>query len=337
MEITPVDLTDEAALRAWHATYLAAETHDAALPTPWMFEELSARFRAAAVDKEFVVLAGRRDGRVLATGVAELPLKDNLDRAGLLVHTHPDALRRGNGTAMLRELEVTVAARGRSLLGSEVSYPYELGPTGAGAAGVEFLLRHGYQLALGDIQRSLSLPVDPALLSALATEAAAHHAAYRLRVFADRCPDDLVESYGRLVGLLTTEAPMGDLALEPEVYDAERVRHEESVARASGRTSYVAVAQDARDEVVAYTQLMVAHHDPGRVYQWGTLVHPAHRGHRLGLAVKTAAHALLQEREPDLTLCVTTNAEVNGPMVAINERLGYRPVGRLAEFEKALG
>ena len=99
-------------------------------------------------------------------------------------------------------------------------------------------------------------------------------------------PEDLLDEFGALVGSLVTEAPMGDLDFEPEVFDATRIRADEKVFEASGRTKYTTVAIAPDGAVVAYSELAVPSYDPEHVYQWGTLVRPAHRGHRLGLATK---------------------------------------------------
>ena len=138
------------------------------------------------------------------------------------------------------------------------------------------------------------------------------------------------------MGTLVTEAPSGALTLESEFFDADRVRHEEDVAMAAGRSRIVTVALDDAGEVVAYTDIRVPRHEAGRAYQWGTLVHPAHRGHRLGVAVKAANHQLLQRQEPGVTEVITDNAEVNDHMIAVNELLGFRPTARCAEFQKTL-
>jgi hypothetical protein len=58
------------------------------------------------------------------------------------------------------------------------------------------------------------------------------------------------------------------------------------------------------------------------------------RGHRLGLAVKLANLRLLQAERPDIEVLTTYNAEVNTHMIEVNERLGFRPVARLGEFQK---
>jgi len=63
-----------------------------------------------------------------------------------------------------------------------------------------------------------------------------------------------------------------------------------------------------------------------------------HRGHRLGLLVKTAMLDWLAEAEPQLERIVTGNAAVNQHMIAINEELGYEllePLGQSYEVPVA--
>ena len=112
------------------------------------------------------------------------------------------------------------------------------------------------------------------------------------------------------------------------------------MVEAQGRTLYNTVALDGEGWPVAYSNLATTRHDPGNAFQWGTLVRPEHRGHRLGLAVKAVNLRFYQDsvRDDDhrATRLRTWNAEVNTHMVAVNERLGFRPVERLGEFQKGL-
>ena len=89
--------------------------------------------------------------------------------------------------------------------------------------------------------------------------------------------------------------------------------------------------------MVAYSDLATTVHEPGKAYQWGTLVRQDARGHRLGLAVKVANLRLLQRERPDVRELITYNAEVNSHMIGVNERLGFVPVARLGEFQKLPG
>jgi GNAT superfamily N-acetyltransferase len=330
--IVEIDPHDDAALQAWHDVYLAAERHERPFAVPWMFEEVRAQVRAPAVAAELVSLALLEDGDVVATGGLRLPLMDNLEIASLLVHTHPRHRRRGHATALLAHLERLAVDRGRRVLTATTDHGYDLGPTGAGDPGVELLRRHGFDHALGDVQQTLDLPVDEGRLAALAEVPAP----YRVVTVTGPLPDELLPSYCRLAGTLVVEAPTGDLEQEAEVFDEERVRVEERQLRESGRTRFRTLALGQDGDVVAFTELDVPRHDPGRAYQQGTLVAPEHRGHGLGAAVKAANLLLLQEREPGLPKVITYNAEVNEHMVRVNALLGFRPTARLAEMQKRL-
>ena len=90
--------------------------------------------------------------------------------------------------------------------------------------------------------------------------------------------------------------------------------------------------------MVAYSCAVIAPPDLDErsVDQWGTLVHPGHRGHRLGLAVKCALTRAVQERFPDREYVRTQNAETNAPMVAINEAMGFEVHSVEGEFQHHL-
>jgi hypothetical protein len=102
----------------------------------------------------------------------------------------------------------------------------------------------------------------------------------------------------------------------------------------AGRTRVAAYALDG-DEVVAYSVAAVSNEHHHHVDQWGTLVARAHRGHRLGLAVKCGVLRALAAF-PDKTFIETTNAETNAHMVAINEALGFEVAQVYGDFQKRL-
>ncbi|WP_127479746.1 GNAT family N-acetyltransferase [Nocardioides pantholopis] len=337
-EVDPRDAGFDVAFQAWHAVYAAAERHgreDTA--TPWQRDELRVQLQEPSIRRRSTVFAGRLNGELVATGLIETPLLDNLERCELSVHVLPGHRRRGLGTAMLAHLERVAGERGRRVLGGETSYAYEAGPEGVGESGPEFARARGYDLAIGDVQRVLRLPVEERLLDRLDAEAAPHHTAYRLRSWVGPVPEELLGGWAALTATLNTEAPTGGLDLEPESAEPAAVREGEALAAKQGRTMYNTVALAPDGALVAYTDLVTTGHEPGRAYQWGTLVRRDHRGHRLGVAVKVANLRLLQAERPDIDHLVTWNAEGNGPMVAVNELLGFEPVARLAEFQKRLG
>ena len=336
MQIRPLDASDPAAMAAWHATHHAAHVFGLQHPSPWMLEEMRAEFLGERAGERVEPFGGYVDGVCVATGTLELPQMDNLHIGYVDVAVHPDHRRRGHGSAMLAHLTDVAVAQGRDTLNADALWDFDAPADGVGTTNADFLTAHGFVLGLVDVKRALDLPVDPELLDRLAAEAASRHAGYVLRDFVGPVPEDIVDAFGDLVGSLISEAPMGDLDFEPEVFDATRIRADEKVLQASGRTKYTTVAVAPDGELVAYSDLVVPTYDPQRVYQWGTLVRPAHRGHRLGLATKVHNLRRMQEREPGRSVVLTYNAEVNHHMIAVNEQMGFRPVARLGEFQKRL-
>ena len=337
LEIIPLDPHDDAAMAAWHATYLASSVFERPYANPWMLAEIRVELGSDNPGERQLAWSGVVDGEVVSTGYLSLPLRDNLRQAWVEVHTRPEQRRRGHGSAMLEHLVGVAAEQGRSVLVAETAYPFDGPSDGTGHPYVDFLRDRGFTLGIADVQRALGLPVDESLLQQLVGDAASHHAGYEIRQFEGAVPDDIVDSYAELVGTLNTEAPTGELELEPESYDVARVRADEATIAAQGRARYTTVALAPDGTVAAYTDLLVPEHAPGKVFQWGTLVRPEHRGHRLGLAVKTHNLRLLQRERPDRRVLTTYNAEGNRHMIAINELLGYRPVERLGEFQRRLG
>lgn len=341
IRIVPVDPDDAVAFEAWNDVLTRGERHGRERhATPWMPVEMRERLRAPETGtrmEAWALVEGPADaGVVRASALLEWRPTDNLDRLDARVITDPPARGRGHGTRLLDAVVERCGALGRTRLGADAWWPVEAGTDGEGAVGARFLRRHGFTLGISEVLRVLELPVPGEHLDVLAAEAAAHHGAYRVEVFVGPVPERWAEAWGALSGSLEVEAPTGGIEMEAHASGAAEVRSEEEVMARQGRTPHRAVALDSDGTLVAYTEVVTTEHEPHRAYQWGTLVRPDHRGHRLGLAVKVAALRLLVEHAPQVREVLTWNAEVNGPMIAVNERLGYRAVERAGWFERRL-
>lgn len=337
LEIRELDPYDDSALDAWHHVYEVAETFElGGAATIWQLEEVRAMMQTGGAVAWLGGWSAVADGEVVGAGWMRTPLLDNTQLAEVTVHVLPDHRRRGIGSALLARLEAVARGRGRRILTGLAPWAYDAGPTGDWGSGPGFARASGFELALSEVQRELRLPVDEALLQRLADDAARAHAAYTLRSWAGPVPDDLLQGWAEITSGLATEAPTGDLELEPEAVSVDAVREREATVERQGRTKYNTVALDSDGAVVAYSDLATTVHEPGRAYQWGTLVDRAHRGHRLGVAVKVANLRLLQRERPDVVRLTTYNAEVNAHMIGVNEAMGFVPIARLGDFQKKL-
>jgi RimJ/RimL family protein N-acetyltransferase len=338
VQVDRIGPDDETALAAYCDVYDAALRHGpaGAVTTPWQPEEIRIDLRDPDPRTVRRAWTGAVDGRVVATGWLRASTVDNTDLAEVLVCCAPGDRGHGYAAEVLAHVEAEARALGRSRLVGEVTWPHDQGADGAGSSDLAWALARGFSLDLVDVQRRLALPLADERLDTLAAEAAEHHAGYTLRSFAGPVPDDVVEEWAALQATLMTEAPMGDIEREAEDASVDALRAREALLAEMGRTkvSTGAVAPDGR--LAAYTDIALTVHEAERAYQWGTLVDPAHRGHRLGLAVKVANLRLLQQAHPQITTVVTYNADVNAPMVAVNEHLGFRPVAWMGELQKRL-
>ena len=338
LHIVDVDPTDPASFAPFYEVYASASSYgpQGEFAAIWQPEEIRVSMADPDGRRFRLGWSGSVGDRVVATGWLQGSTVDNTDFAEVQVCCAPADRGRGYAAAMLAHVEERARALGRSRLLAEVVWPVSMGASGDGSTDLAWARRQGFELGLVDVQRRLAVPVDPALLDALAAEAAPHHAAYQLRSFTGPVPDDLVEGWAALTATLMTEAPMGEIEREVESADVGLFRAEEELLARQRRVKVSTGALAPNGELVAYTDLVLTEHESERAYQWGTLVRPDHRGHRLGLAVKVANVRRLQESQPQIRTVVTYNAEVNAPMVAVNERLGFRPVQWLGELQKRI-
>ena len=117
--------------------------------------------------------------------------------------------------------------------------------------------------------------------------------------------------------------------MEDEVFTAERIRAYEDAQIDGGLRLYRIVARHrVSGELAGHTVVAVDARTRASATSTTPRSSAAHRGHRLGQLLKADMMRWLAEVEPQLETVDTFNAESNDHMVAVNERLGYRVMGR---------
>ncbi len=121
------------------------------------------------------------------------------------------------------------------------------------------------------------------------------------------------------------DAP-ADEGYERETWDADRVRDEfDNITRWDAVRRYSVAALHAETGEMAGADAGVYHRRGAEAWaqQGLTAVARGHRGHRIGLLVKTAMLDWLATAEPGIEHITTDNADSNQYMIAINELLGF--------------
>jgi ribosomal protein S18 acetylase RimI-like enzyme len=329
--IRPLDPRDDADMDAFQDVYAAAERAED--PDTALFSRadgvafLSAKDGGYFCDGFGAFIDGRMVGELMVNG----SVHDNLDLAHVWVWVHPDASRQGVGSELATFGEEYIRSLGRHVCLAHTRLGADLV-----SGGRRFLERLGYALANTEVERRLALPVEPALLDRLEAEAAPLREGYQIRVAVGAVPDDLAASYVVLRNLLMVEIPSGDVEMEEGRDTVDDLAAQQRQLEASGRQRLGAYAVDPDGNVAGYTIASAALSGTDHVDQWGTIVHPSHRGRRLGLALKCAQLRAVPETFPGKTYVSTTNAETNAHMVAINEGLGFEVYQVHGDFQKLL-
>lgn len=280
---------------------------------------------------------GTVGSEVVANLMVELPQLDNLRMAYLELAVHPDHRRRGFGRALYEHAAEFTRSAGRSnLKGDYVTQLPGGAPRDPGFA--SFAAAMGVKPALDEVRRELDITtVDRTMWTEQLAAARERAAGYRIVVWGDRTPDEFVDDVAMLDGRLLLDSPQGELDLEPENVDRDRIRAGEEVIRQRGRRVYhVGAVHEASGRLAGWTTIGFDADQQEYAWQQITIVDPAHRGHRLGMLVKAENLLRVIEQEPRLRVLNTWNAAANSYMIAINEALGFRAVDAFVAWQQEL-
>ncbi len=323
--MTTDQVRDVATLRDFHAVQSAALLHNYfALPADPFDERLPLLDGQPRAGELCLFYVGRVDGIAVSCLTLTLTTLDNPEFVNAEVNVHPDHRRQGHARAMIEFVIQETRRLGRSRIFFEVPHNRD----GSDGPAVSLMAQIGARPVLDDVRRILDLRANPA------GEPQAVPVGYRVQQWRDQAPENLVESMAYLNGRMVLDAPMGEMDYDQESWDAGRVRAKEAAARERGRSMFVTVAVHEQSGAVAgLTEIAVSLAEPEVSYQWETIVDPTHRGHGLGLVVKTWNHRLLAEQMPSTRYVNTWNADSNTFMIAVNEQMGFEVVERWTEYQ----
>lgn len=295
------------------------------LETPYRLEMVMRYGWDFEVSRYFLAEVGGEAVGGLEVGTSEY---DNLDLAWLDLDVHPAHRRRGYGGAVLEAAYDVCREMNRSLIGLD---------------GWESEQSTGFAAATGFAKKSQAInrrqhlkELAPGLAKTVHDEALERAEDYELVRIQGLSPDELLDQLAQ-VSAAINDAPLDDLELEDEAYPPERIRAYEQAQGASGIRLYRVLARHrGTGELGGHTVVAVDTERPEIGEQHDTAVARDHRGHRLGALLKADMVLWLAEAEPQLETVDTWNTETNGHMIGINERLGYRIVGRGLSFQRRL-
>jgi GNAT superfamily N-acetyltransferase len=334
MDIIPLDRDDDVMLKGLFGVATRSEAVSRVQPIQRSEDEFLKMVRFSFPGEREEGAVAVVDGSPVGWTRVFFPERDNLDKCWNDLAVDPEHRGRGIGSALLEWTEERARAAGRDMLLTEVYVPVGDRESHADR---EFALRRGYAVSSDAIVRSLPLPVPADVLAEHRRRSAeAMGDEFELSVHVDGVPEHLRQGVCDASNRLILDAPTGDVEFEPESMTVDDYQTMLEHQRDMGRRMVTAVAvHRATGVVAAYTDLSVPAGDPDVVFQWGTLVLPEFRGHRLGMAVKVANLDELARIAPDRRSVQTMNDEQNPWMVQINKDLGFEIIEEALSVKKA--
>lgn len=330
MQLEPLDPYDDEAIAEVLGLHVDVHAADQAelfpSPTFWRFSAGLRHGPMGDPDRRWLLRSDA--GEVIGDLMMRFPQRDNQHQALAVAVVHPKHRRSGHGTRLIEAgVELAREAERRSLVGFATESPRHHA----------FAEKLGFDLAYTDVQRRLDLTtLGRAELDRLHTYASEAAADYELLRVAGPMPEDLVDAVAEMASAIN-DAPRDDLDEEDEVFDAERIRSLERFQAACMRRAYDVIARHRRTgQLAGHTVVEVDSFRPQWGWQGDTSVVGAHRGHRLGLLLKSEMLHWLGEVEPELRSITTGNAQSNKHMIAVNEQLGYQVLCRTMLYQKAI-
>ncbi len=155
----------------------------------------------------------------------------------------------------------------------------------------------------------------------------------RLEVYDDHIPDSMLEEFAPQFGALLNTMPWddlehGEIAVTPEV-----LRHEYGRMDLAGVKHHTVLTREPDGAISGMTDMSWAPHRPKMLAQLFTGVRTDARGRGIGKWIKAYMLDRMHRMYPDAEWISTGNADSNGPMLAINMRMGFKRHRWGAEYQ----
>jgi GNAT superfamily N-acetyltransferase len=251
---------------------------------------------AAPPDAHRRYWAAEDDGKLVGWGMAAIE-HQSAERPGFVqVSVAPESRKAGLGTALLERCEAHLAGLGVATV---------LSHTTSDEAPQRFATAHGFR----HTNTTRNSGVDPRTI-----EPRSAPPGVDLRPLASLDPRKVYELDAEAMLDVPGEVAKDDVSFEQWLEDYWR--HPDTDLDAS-----VAAVIDGRP--VAFSHLLIAPSGRAVTEMTGTL--RDYRGRGLAQLAKRAT--LVNAAKRGVELVITDNDETNGPMLRVNEKLGYRPIG----------
>ncbi|MCK5304088.1 MAG: hypothetical protein KAJ72_02490 [Candidatus Heimdallarchaeota archaeon] len=142
----------------------------------------------------------------------------------------------------------------------------------------------------------------------------------------ERCPEEIIEEYSTTYTEIMRLVPFGEFDYIPEPTTPFTRRETEDNFKKTGYEWHTLATREKNGEISGLTEILYSKSRPHKVDQDLTGVKNEYRGRGIGKWLKAEMMIFIKNHFPETEFISTGNADMNAPMLSINDRMGFKKV-----------
>jgi GNAT superfamily N-acetyltransferase len=201
-------------------------------------------------------------------------------------------------------------------------------------SGHAFLKWFGAEAKLVETENRLKLSdVDWAMVRRWIDDGPKRSPRTRLEIYDGGIPEPMWDDYAPQMSSMLNTVPFDELDHGETVVTPETLPEWYERGRIGGERLHAILTREPDGVISGMTDCSWAPHRPALIHQQFTGVRPDARGRGLGKWIKAAMLEHIREVHPEAQWISTDNANSNAPMLAINQKLGFKPYRTGTEYQ----
>jgi GNAT superfamily N-acetyltransferase len=140
----------------------------------------------------------------------------------------------------------------------------------------------------------------------------------------EHCPEQLIEEYCKIYTETLNQRPLGEIEIRHHITPESRRRHENTWINERGHKWHTVVSIESDGTISGLTEMIFITETPYFIEQLLTGVREQYRGRGLGKWLKAEMALFIKKKYPETQFIITDNADVNDPMLSINDRMNFK-------------
>lgn len=255
---------------------------------------------------------------IVGYGMTQFSREDNLHMAQFSINVLPEFRKQGLGKEFLSKIVDVAQKENRNLLITSTMARIPAGEAFMNRIGADRGLEaHTNQLVIADL--------DPDLLHQWQERASERGVGFEIGLWEGRYPEEYIDPIVELYDLVNQQ-PFGDLDIEDFTFSADHIRQNEKNLFARGFERWTIFVREIQTgNFAGYTEVIWNPNRPDIISQGITGVFPQYRNKGLGRWLKAEMLDKILKERSRAKFVRTENADMNAPMMKINNELGFKP------------